>query len=144
MDDEYGKFRKEFIQVMVRNKRAMESQKFGDFIIQSNNIQSYLSNLVILRSSYPDKEYMDKIESGTLGQIINLFCACAKKETGEMILIPKLRKYCKIRNKFAHKIHAHEQFTKDELQNAVLLGKEVLKSLISIVGAISAEIRSAK
>lgn len=132
MEDSYEKIKEKLIQAMVRNQQAKESQKFGEFIIQSNNIQFYLSNLVILRSSYPDKEYIEKIESGTLGQIINLFCACAKKETGEFILIPKLRKYNKIRNKFAHKIHSPAKLTKDELQNAVSIGNDILKFLILI------------
>lgn len=121
------------IQSIVASKRRLESQKFGDFIIQANKIQFYLSNLILLRSSYPDKEYIEKIESGTLGQIINLFCACAKRENGEIILIPKLRKHNKIRNKFAHKIHTPSILKKDELQNAVLLGNEILKSLILII-----------
>jgi hypothetical protein len=123
---------KKLVQSMVLAKRRLESQKFGDFIIQANKIQFYLSNLVILRSSYCDKEYLDKIESGILGQIINLFCSCAKTETGEFLLIPKLRKHNKIRNKFAHKIHSPTKLTKDELQSAVLLGNDILKSLILI------------
>ncbi|MES2409613.1 MAG: hypothetical protein V4509_04945 [Patescibacteria group bacterium] len=132
MEDQYEKFKKEFIKTKIRNQRALESQKFGDFILQSNNIQFYLSQLVILRASFPDKEYVEKIESGTLGQIINLFCACCKTETGEHTLIPKLRSHNKIRNKFAHKVLITTIPTNNELKKSIELGNDILKALILI------------
>lgn len=134
MKDLNEKFKEEWIKVQLRNQRALENQKFGEFILQANNIQFYLSKLVILRSSFPDKEYLDKIESGTLGQIINLFCACAKKDTGEYVLIPKLRSHNKIRNKFAHKVLITTMPTNEELKRSITLGNEILKELILVVG----------
>ena len=100
---------------MVKNKLAKENQKFGEFIIQANKIQAYLSTLVILRSSYADKEYMDYIERIQFGPLIALFCACAKRETGEVVLIPELRKYQEKRNKLAHKIFTAKKLTQEEL-----------------------------
>ena len=133
MAESLEKLKKELVLRMVKNQQAFQNQKFGEFIIQSNNIQFYLSNLIILRASFPDKEFADKIESGTLGQIINLFCACAQRESGEAYLIPELRKHSKIRNRFAHKIHTPANLTKDELQKAVELGNKILKALIEIM-----------
>lgn len=132
MEDSYEKFKKEYIKVQIRNRQALQNQKFGDFIIQANKIQFYLSRIVILRSSYPDKEYLNKIESDTLGQIINLFCACANKDNKEYLLIPKLRSHNKIRNKFAHKVLITTFPTEKELKDAVDLGNGLMKELISI------------
>jgi len=50
------------IQSIVLANKRFKNQQFADFIIQSNKIQIYLSQLVILRSSYPDKEFEEKIE----------------------------------------------------------------------------------
>lgn len=121
------------IQSIVLANKRFKNQQFADFIIQSNKIQIYLSQLVILRSSYPDKEFEEKIESGTEGQIINLFCACAKKEIGEISLIPKLRQHNKIRNNFAHKIYTIAGLKKDELKKAVLLGNFLIINLTYIL-----------
>ncbi len=135
MKESYETLRRKMAQTMALNQRSLGIQKFGSFILQTNKIQFYLSRLVILRSSYPDKEYVSKIESMTLGQVVNLFCACAQKETGEFILIPKLRKHNKIRNKFVHKVLIDFMPNDEDLKNAIELGNEIITSLIYIFNA---------
>jgi hypothetical protein len=125
--------KEEITKKMVVFKNSLQSRKFGDFIIQSNKIQFYLSNLILLRSSYPDKKYQDMLESVMMGQLIDLFCACARKDNGENVLIPKLRRYKTIRNRFAHKIHTYSDLSDQELQVAVTLGNEIFKFLILIL-----------
>ena len=133
MKKSYETLRREMAEQMVLNMRSLEIRKFGSFMLQANKIQFYLSKLIILRSSYPDKEYIRIIESSTFGQVVNLFCACAKTDTGEFILIPKLRKHNKIRNKFAHRIMIDSMPSDADFKDAIALGNEILTSLIDIV-----------
>lgn len=120
---------KKLVQSMVAAKKRAENQKFGEFIIQTNKIQFYLSQLVILRSSYADKEYMDYIERIQFGPLIALFCACAKRETGETILIPELRKYQEKRNRLAHKMFTAKKLTKEECEKTIIEGEKILKGI---------------
>ncbi len=132
MNESYETLKRKLAQNMVLSQRSLSCQKFGEFILQANKIQFYLSSLILLRSTFPDKEYIKKIESMNLGQIINLFCACAKKDNGESALIPKLRKHNKIRNNFAHKVLITSLPTNDEFKEALNLSNEIMTAFIYI------------
>ncbi|MDD3607736.1 MAG: hypothetical protein PHQ20_02980 [Candidatus Moranbacteria bacterium] len=114
---------------IIAGRKREENKKFGEFIVQSNEIQFYLSNLLLFRSSYPDKKYREDIERVQFGSLINLFCACAKRETGEAVLIPKLREYIKQRNKLAHKMYTVNKLTKKDCEIALSEGEKILKGL---------------
>lgn len=115
------------IKIFISAKKAEENRKFGEFIVQSNRIQFYLSTLLLFRSSFADKKYIEYIENTLFSNLIHLFCACAKKETGEALLIPRLRKYNDERNRLAHKMYTTKKLTKEECQKAIKGGEQILK-----------------
>ncbi len=47
--------KEKLIKMMIAVKQAEENKIFGEFIVQSNKVQFYLTMLVLLNSSYPDK-----------------------------------------------------------------------------------------
>lgn len=114
---------------IIAGRKGEENKKFGEFIIQSNEIQFYLSNLLLFRSSYPDKKYRENIERAQFGNLIDLFCACAKAKTYEFILIPKLRMYISKRNRLAHKMYTADKLTKEDCEVAIKEGEKILKGL---------------
>lgn len=117
------------IKEMIFAKKADENRKFGEFIIQSNEIQFYLSKVILLNSSYPDKKYKEFLERAELGTLIHVFCSCADNKQLESMIIPKLRKYKNERNKLAHKMYSSEKLTKKECEDAINDGKIILKCL---------------
>lgn len=123
--------KKELARKMVNAKKNFENQKYGEFIIQTNWIQFYLSNLILLRSGILNKDYKDYVEGSTFGKLINLFCACGKKEEG--ILMPKLKEYQEKRNKLAHKMHTLKKLTINDCEQAIEEGKKLEKVLDSLL-----------
>jgi hypothetical protein len=119
--------KKELARRMVNARKNFENQRYGEFIIQTNSIQFYLSNLILLRSGILNKDYKNSVEGSTLGQLITLFCACGKKEEG--ILMPKLKEYQEKRNKLAHKMHTLKKLTVNDCEQAIEEGKKLEKAL---------------
>jgi len=121
--------REKFIKMFKSAKKAEENRKFGELILQSNEVQFYLYWLVVLNSSFPDEIYLKSLERMEFGNLINLFCACAKRH--ETIIIKKLREYKDKRNRLAHKMYTSKKLTKIECEKTIEDGKEILK-IISI------------
>jgi hypothetical protein len=121
--------KKKIVDRMVKAKENFKNQKYGEFIIQTNNIQFYLLNLILLRSGFLDNDYKNYVERATLGQLIFLFCACINKNTKEILLIPKLKEYQEKRNKLAHKMYTLKKLTMPECEQAIKDGEKLEKAL---------------
>lgn len=59
--------KEELIKMLVADQKSKENKKFGEFIVQTNKVQFYLSILVLLQSSFPDKKYREDIERAEFG-----------------------------------------------------------------------------
>lgn len=70
---------KKLIEGLIASKRAEENRKYGEFIIQTNEVQFLLSFIVLKRTSLPDKKYIEDLEKSELGILIKLFQACGNK-----------------------------------------------------------------
>ncbi|MCX6759442.1 MAG: hypothetical protein NT012_02675 [Candidatus Nealsonbacteria bacterium] len=121
--------REKLIKLIVAGQKSEENKKFGEFIVQTNKVQFYLSILVVLQSFFPDKKYREYVEGAEFGSVINLFCACGKNEEGTVKFIKRLRKYKKQRNRLAHKMFSAEKLTKKECEQAIIEGEKILKDL---------------
>lgn len=121
--------REKLIKLIIEGQKSEENKKFGEFIIQTNEVQFYLSLLVLSQSSVSDKKYYEDIKNSTFGPIINLFCACAKKEESVFELIKRLREYKSQRDRLAHKMFSDKKLTKKECELAISNGEKILKTI---------------
>jgi hypothetical protein len=111
-------------------KKINESKnsKYGQFIIQTNEVQFYLIFLIILKTALPSKKLKEYLEECTLGNLIYKFKTCSN-EPFELSLIESLKKYNESRNSLAHKMFTREKLTEKECELSVELGEEILISL---------------
>lgn len=115
---------------MVRAQIGRESQKYGEFIKQTNEVQ-YLLALVILRqSTFVDDDYVDWLsEKAGLGTLINLYRASAKHSVSSFALFKQLKQYKKDRDRLAHKMFTPKKLTPTECETSIHLGDKILKTL---------------
>jgi len=111
-------------------KKISESKnsKYGQFIIQTNEVQFYLIFLIILKTVLPGKKLKECLEEYTLGKLIYKFKTFAN-EPLKLSLIESLKKYNESRNSLAHKMFTREKLTEKECELSIELGEEILWGL---------------
>src|SRR3989338_3016270 len=112
-----------------------ENETFGKFILQTNEVQTTLAVAILLYSSLRDKEYNKFLfERAMFGQLIFMFQACIKRIPETQKLLPILKHYNKSRQKIAHDMHLSEKrFNQNEAEQAMKIGKDILKTLDSLI-----------
>lgn len=118
---------------MFSYKHFSENSKFGEFIIQTNEVQFMLA-LAIFKCPFLIDDIREELfEKNGLGTLINKFKKCTKKRSDiEKLLFSDLTKYNTKRNKLAHKMYSSEKLTSKECARAIQDGEMVLKTLYSI------------
>lgn len=104
-----------------------ENSKYGQFIIQTNEVQLLLILLILQRVNLPDKKLSGFLEAGTLGNLINYFRVCAR--LNELPLIKSLELYNQSRNALAHKMYTKKRLTVKECELSIELGAEIITAL---------------
>ncbi len=134
---QYVKITEKLIEKYAEQQVIHENSKYGELIIQTNDVQFHLSTIVIMKSGFPDDDFQDYIyNSAELGTLINLFNACSKDLLVTEHLVPKLRQYNKRRNQLAHKMKSNKRLTLMECGKTIKEGDEILGTLKLIIETI--------
>ncbi|OGI56979.1 hypothetical protein A2906_02955 [Candidatus Nomurabacteria bacterium RIFCSPLOWO2_01_FULL_37_25] len=111
-----------------------ENEIFGQFILQTNEVQTTLAITVLLHSSLRDKKYNESLIERTLGNLIFMFQACMKKTSETQKLLSMLKNYKTSRNKIAHKMYLSEKrLNQKDAEQAMKTGKDILKILNTLI-----------
>ncbi len=108
----------------------------GEFVIKQNEVQIFLSDLLMLRSNKQglvDKKLIRNIYSSTLGKTIMFFKFFANKTDAEKILIKKLEEYNKYRNKLIHNENLNYKLDKRQLEKINKSGVEILQEVFDLI-----------
>lgn len=130
--ENYENFKKRLAKSIIQGQINYENQKYGEFIKQTNEVQTILTVVIIMRSSIPDKSYTDNLYTKELGGLINLFQACAPRTPFAYALFLKLKKYQNDRNRLAHKMFSDKKLTPAECDEAISSGEYILDSLYKL------------
>lgn len=117
-----------FFKQMFENDRVRKNSKYGEFIIQTNEVQKILTILILLRTFKPYKKFKKYLERITLGNLINNFRICVKNSE-ELLLVKSLELYNESRNALAHKMFTKDELTEKECKLSIELGEEILGGL---------------
>lgn len=120
--------KEKLIEMIVERNRISENAKYGEFIIQTNEVQFYLVVAIVLRTYKPTKKLIDNLYESTLGKLIFYFCILAKNPT-DLVLIDALNRYKASRDALAHKMFSSKKLTTKECEISIDLGKELLMKL---------------
>lgn len=133
-ESEKEKFIKLLAERMAEQKRIHENSKYGQLIIQTNEVQFYLTLLVQLRSYAHNKKLRDYLEKLGLGNLINCFRICAKN-SAELELADSLNKYKESRDALAHKMFTSQKLTIKECELSIELGEKLIMELKKLLRA---------
>lgn len=125
-DKKFEEFKHDFIQKVIQRKKDHENSRYGKLIVQSNELQFFLTVLIRIKTKYSDKTFVEWLETATLGNVINSFVVCADSEDMAS-LIPSLREYNSSRNALAHKMYSKKRLTLKECEISIELGDIILK-----------------
>lgn len=123
--------KEKFIKLMVERNRIQENSKYGQFIIQTNEVQFYLTYIIFSRVLVPTKIFIKYLQGLTLGSLINYFRMCLRNSF-ELGLADSLGEYNKDRNTLAHKMFSNKKLTPKECELSIVLGDKLLKALIKL------------
>lgn len=112
--------------ILIRRIAAESENSLEKFLMQQNLIQYHLAELIILRAKLPDTDLSDRIESKTLGVLIDIYRVCAGHENNESALAELLKQYNQKRNYLVHKIVKDSNYTELE-ERAEAANKEGMK-----------------
>ena len=106
---------------------------FERFLIQQNIIQYLLMALILVRTTFPDKNFRSWIENATLGNLINLYKICVRNE--EETIVKSLTEYNKRRNYLVHKMVKDPNYKQlqSKIKEANDIGSNIQKVLNRLV-----------
>lgn len=132
---------KQLIEVLMKNQQIHENSKYGEFIIQTNEVQWVLVNLILIRAKYLTPKLQESLERSELGNLIIGFGMCIRtfEESG---LLKLLQKYKDSRNALAHKMLTDKKLTINECKVSIKLGTLILNSLREMLKSDIASFKS--
>lgn len=119
--------KKKLVERESNQRDIHRNSKYGKFIIQTNEIQFYLSTLILLRTTQ-DKKISKYLEGLTFGNLINCFRICAKNPI-ELAFADCLDLYNRSRNALAHKMYSQKKLTEIDCETSIKLGEKFLIKL---------------
>ena len=130
-------------------RKEKQYPKLGEFLRLQNEIQVYLTSLVIIKATTRgcvDQKWIESICKTTIGKLISYYKPCADQTKEEGDLIINLGKYNSLRNKIVHqliyldpkeeKLEFHERDWGEinkMVNNSIVLGKRVLEQLLDVI-----------
>ncbi len=118
--------RDKYIEQVLAQKRIELDSKYGKFIIQTNEVQSYLVALIKLRTFSQDKKFHSDLERIQLGPLVGYFTVLARSEL-ELEILEKLKRYKDYRDALAHKMFTDKKLTPEECDEALSIGEELIE-----------------
>ncbi len=130
MDDPKERI-EEIAEHFIKRKRIDENSKYGQFIIQTNEVQLSLKWLILFRSVSFTRELEEFLERVGFGTLINCSRICIKYS--ELDLLKSLKLYKDARDALAHKMFSSNgKLTVTECEKALELGDALLNRLKEI------------
>jgi hypothetical protein len=123
---------KDFVEDMVHAQQNFDNQKYGEFIIQTNRVQFYLTLLIQLRCFVVDDEFRKHLERSQFGQLIGYFNVCAR-DSSELKTVEGLRIYNESRNALAHKMFTDKKLSTKECVASIEVGDSLIRYLIILI-----------
>ena len=131
-DDSLEILKKELVRGIIEQQRINENSKYGEFIIQANEIQFYLVTLIWLRSFFPINKLEERLERLEFGNLIICFRICIRNRA-ELVVYNSLNDYKDKRNKLAHKMFTDKKLTIKECELAIKFGKKLIVELKKLI-----------
>lgn len=131
--NETDEIKRKIVAQMVAHQMIRENSKYGELVIQTNEIQVALSYLIFSRSGLPDDDFRVYVfERATLGQLVVIFPLIGILNQEEKNLLRQLKEYNKIRNRLAHKMSTEKRLTSSDCVAALRLGKALNDTLFKL------------
>ena len=122
----------ELVERRSEKMRIHRDSKYGQFIIQTNEVQRYLTVLILKRTVLCSKKFFNYLDSSTFGNLVNSFMICVQDST-ELTLVNDLGLYVSKRNALAHKMYTNNRLTEIECEASLRLGEELLAKLKELI-----------
>jgi hypothetical protein len=122
--------KKEMARKMLGVQQGNENRKYGELILQTNEVQFKLATVIILNSFCPDKKYCEELLGMTSSPLIALTQACVKLSINDLSM---LREYFKARNKLSHKMYTSKRLTISECTKVLADGEKILALLNKLI-----------
>ncbi len=122
--------KRQIAEKMTIGQQMLENSKYGEFIIQTNKVQMYLTLLVFQRASFPSKKLLRYLERLQLGNLIEYFGINAP--SSEANLLNGLRNYKDSRDALAHQMYTDKKLTARECEISLKLGQFILEYIRSV------------
>lgn len=139
MENKKEKIIEQTIKLAVKGKieqiRIYRNSKYGQFIIQTNEVQFYLTQLILLRTVLCSKKLRKYLEESTFGSLINCFRVCVKNSS-ELSLSDDMESYNKSRNALAHKMYTKKKLTEADCESSIKLGEKIIAELKFLLKSI--------
>jgi len=123
---------KNVIDKVIRRKinyyHILRNSKYGEFIIQTNEVQYFLILLIRLKINFFNNKLEKYLEELTLGKLMKLFEVFISSQK-ELSLLKNFVLYNQLRNKLAHKMYTEKKLTEKECELAIKLGENILVEL---------------
>lgn len=126
---EHIKEREKFVQRIFLENQIRDNSKYGEFILQTNEVQFFLVKLIFLRSFNPSNSFERDLERLQLGPLISYLNVCAQTEL-DLNLLAQLKDYKDKRDALAHKMFTAQKLTVSECENAIKLGGKIIEYLV--------------
>jgi len=120
------------IKRMLKQRYILRNSKYGQFIIQTNEVQSHLILLILLRTALPNEKLHKYLERMTLGSLINCFRICIKN-SDELTLVNFLKSYNKGRITLAHRMYTKKRLTETNCELSIKSGEKLLTKLKKLI-----------
>jgi len=124
--------KKALVEQKIKQMHIHLNSKYGQFIIQTNNVQSLLFLLILSRTVLLSKRLIKYLERLTLGNLINCFRINTKNPV-ELSLIDSLDIYNGARNALVHKMYTKQALTERDCELSIKLGEELLIELKALI-----------
>ena len=126
---EYVKLHTRIVEQISERNQIQENSKYGELIVQANDVQYYLIKLILLRSFDPSRKFEEDLERLQLGQLIGYLNVCAQSKL-DLDLIGNLKNYKDKRDALAHKMFTAKKLTPSACKNAIKSGDKIIKYLV--------------
>ncbi len=126
MDIEENK--QKYIELISKHRKVEINSKYGELIIQTNEVQMLLMWVIFLRLKYPSESIYNDLEGKTLGNLIWQFQLFIKSKS-EIGLLKNLTEYRDSRNALAHKMFTKSRLNENECNLSIELGNLIIEDL---------------
>ncbi len=120
--------KEKFTERILEESRTRDNAKYGEFILQTNDVLRYLVGFIFLRSFTLNESFKKHLEESQMGALISYLNVCARIGS-DFALMAKLKDYKKKRDALAHKMFTDKKLTVNECEKAIKAGDKIISYL---------------